>query len=350
MSRCADQDQNEIATYEKQLFDLRQLLEISKSLSSTLDFNTLMETVLYICMGQMQALNVGLFTRKSFDSVYFSLNNNYKGFELDDSVEYVIKDEHPLISLLNRTNCCFTLEEIQNELGSMDGLEALSALEPDLIVPLKAKARVNGVLVLGGQISIDNNGFTEYEKEHILNIASLVAIAINTSALLEMTTTDMMTRLKLKHFFYTVLADQIEEAKGQEKPLCVLMMDIDHFKKFNDTYGHSCGDVVLQQVAHVIQNNVRSQDMAARYGGEEFCVMLCDTEPAIAKQVAERIRRSVETMEIVYENQHLSVTISLGVAAFNPKIDTTPKTFVDRADAALYVSKQEGRNRVTMAE
>ena len=66
--------------------------------------------------------------------------------------------------------------------------------------------------------------------------------------------------------------------------------------------------------------------------------------------MAERIRRSVETMEIVYENQHLSVTISVGVAAFNPKIDTTPKTFVDRADAALYVSKQEGRNRVTMAE
>lgn len=340
----------EIASYEKQLFDLRQLLEISKSLSSTLDFNTLIETILYICMGQMQALNVGLFTRKDFDSQFFCLDRNYKGFELDKSYEYVIRDDHPLVKLLNRTNCCFTMDEIISELGTTEGLEALVSLEPDLIVPLKAKAHTNGLLVLGGQISSSSTGFSEYEKEHILNIASLVAIAINNSALLEMTTTDMMTRLKLKHYFYTVLAEHLEEIATHETPLCVLMLDIDHFKRFNDTYGHSCGDVVLQQVAQVIQSNVRTQDMAARYGGEEFVVMLSDTEPALAFQIAERIRKSIEKMDVVYENQHLFVTISIGVASYDPSRDSSPKMLVDRADAALYVSKQRGRNQVSSAE
>ena len=130
----------------------------------------------------------------------------------------------------------------------------------------------------------------------------------------------------------------------------VLMLDIDHFKRFNDTYGHSCGDVVLQQVAQVIQSNVRTQDMAARYGGEEFVVMLSDTEPALAFQIAERIRKSIEKMDVVYENQHLFVTISIGVASYDPSRDSSPKMLVDRADAALYVSKQRGRNQVSSAE
>jgi diguanylate cyclase (GGDEF)-like protein len=133
-------------------------------------------------------------------------------------------------------------------------------------------------------------------------------------------------------------------------PLSVLMLDIDFFKRFNDTYGHACGDVVLQMVASVIQQNTRNQDMAARYGGEEFVVMLCDTNASTAVKIAERIRTSIENLDILYDGQHLNLTISIGVAEKKPGTEQNARVLVDRADKALYNSKQTGRNKVSLAE
>lgn len=336
------------ATYEKQIYDLKQLLEISKSLNSVIDFSTLIEALLYTCMGQMKTLGVAIFTKKNFDANEFILNRNYCGFELETSFEYTIPEQHPLIKLMNQENSCFTLDELEQKIGKDEALDTLVSLEPSLLVPLKAKNHINGILVLGEQITAEP--YSEYEKEHIINIASLAAIAISNAALLEMTTTDMMTHLKLKHYFYTVLVEKLETSDNQRMPLSVLMLDIDFFKRFNDTYGHACGDVVLQMVAKVVQQNTRNQDMAARYGGEEFVVMLCDTPAPTALKIAERIRSSIENLDILYDGQHLNLTISIGVAQYNPEIDQSAKDLVDRADKALYSSKQNGRNRVTVAE
>jgi diguanylate cyclase (GGDEF)-like protein len=90
--------------------------------------------------------------------------------------------------------------------------------------------------------------------------------------------------------------------------------------------------------------------MAARYGGEEFVIMLCDTPLEAGKKIAERIRNSIENLDILYDGQHLSLTISIGLAQYSQKIDTTAKILVDRADKALYVSKQTGRNKVSVAD
>ncbi len=337
------------ASYEKQIYDLKQLLEISKSLNSVIDFSTLIEAILYTCMGQMKTLGVAIFTKKNFDASCFQLNRNYYGFELSSEYEYSIPEDHPLVKHLNQQNSCITVEDVQKLGIEIDApIKGLIALAPSLIVPLKAKNHINGLLVLGEQIT--SEPYSDYEKELIMNIASLAAIAISNAALLEMTTTDMMTHLKLKHYFYTVLMEKIEVSESQKMPISVLMLDIDFFKRFNDTYGHACGDVVLQMVASVIQQNTRNQDMAARYGGEEFVVMLCDTSDKTAMKIAERIRKSIENLDILYENQHLNLTISIGVAQYNPEIDQTAKNLVDRADKALYNSKQTGRNKVSLAE
>ena len=165
-----------------------------------------------------------------------------------------------------------------------------------------------------------------------------------------MTTTDMMTRLKMKHFFYTMLLQRMAEAASAARPLSVVMIDIDHFKKFNDTYGHSCGDAVLKQVARLIQANIRGNDLAARYGGEEFCLLLPDADTDRARQAAERVRASIEETHTEYEGKSLAVTVSLGVAQYDVTRDVSGKSLIDRADKALYASKQTGRNRVTVAE
>lgn len=337
------------ASSEKQIYDLKQLLEISKSLNSVIDFSNLIEAILYTCMGQMKTLGVAIFTKKNFDATSFQLNRNYYGFELRNDYEYSVPEDHPLIKLLSQRNSCITIDDIKASGIPVDRpIEGLVALQPTLIVPLKAKNHISGLLVLGEQITAEP--YSDYEKEHILNIASLAAIAISNAALLEMTTTDMMTHLKLKHYFYTVLMEKLELSEAQKMPLSVLMLDIDFFKRFNDTYGHACGDVVLQMVASVIQQNTRNQDMAARYGGEEFVVMLCDTNATTAVKIAERIRTSIENLDILYDGQHLNLTISIGVAEKKPGTDQNARVLVDRADKALYNSKQTGRNKVSLAE
>ncbi len=336
------------ASKEKQIYDLKQLLEISKSLTAVLDFSTLIEAILYTCMGQMKTLGVAIFTKKNFDASFYQLSGNYCGFELTDDLDYAFPEDHPLFAHLSKPGACHTEADLRDLLPTDGPLKALYALKPSLIVPLKTKNRVNGMLVLGEQIS--SEPYSDYEKEHILNIAALASIAISNAALLEMTTTDMMTHLKLKHYFYTVLVEKIEFCAEQGLSLSVLMIDIDFFKRFNDTYGHSCGDTVLQMVANVIQQNTRTQDMAARYGGEEFVVMLCETAGHSAHKIAERIRSSIENLDILYDGQHLSLTVSAGVAEFDPLRDKSAKLLVDRADKALYEAKSSGRNAVKIAK
>ncbi|HTX71852.1 MAG TPA: diguanylate cyclase DgcA [Rectinemataceae bacterium] len=334
--------------YEKQIFDLRQLLEVSKSLNSTLDYHILIDSILFTIMGQMKVVKAGLFARKGLDTTYFSFHRNYKGFEIDHEMDYSIAEDHPVIKLFTRQYGCYSLNDIRQRIGSIRGIEGLASLEPSLIVPLKAKGVINGILVLGERI--DDSAFEVNEREYILNLASLAAIAINNAFLFEMTTTDMMTRLRLKHYFYTVLLERMESSAINGRPLSVVMIDIDFFKKFNDTYGHSCGDAVLKQVARVLQGSIRGQDLAARYGGEEFCVLLPDADRDRSRAIAERIRRSVASTPTEYEGKRLTVTVSVGVAQYEPSRDVSGKSLIDRADRALYRSKQTGRDRVSVAD
>jgi len=127
------------------------------------------------------------------------------------------------------------------------------------------------------------------------------------------------------------------------------MFDIDFFKKFNDTYGHECGDFVLISVANIIKQSLRETDVASRYGGEEFTVLLNNTGKEEAMSVAERIRTAIDEYDFVFNDQHLHVTISVGVSVFDTRtnIVNTPNEFVNQADKGLYLSKSAGRNRVT---
>ena len=134
----------------------------------------------------------------------------------------------------------------------------------------------------------DDTSYTEYEQSQIMSIASLASVAINNAALLEMSSTDMMTHLKLKYYFFNILTEAIDFAFLKNQNLAVLMFDIDFFKKFNDTYGHECGDFVLISVANLIKKSLRESDVASRYGGEEFTILLPDTGKTELKKLPTR--------------------------------------------------------------
>ena len=340
------------ARYEKRLYDLQQLLEVARSLCSTLDYPTLIESILYTCMCQMRVLGAGIFVLDDFETESFSLNNNYTGMDLNSDIEYVIPVSSPLIPILSEKEKVFTVRDIQRLLPE-EPLEQIYSLKPSLIVPLFQKNRVNGILLLGERMDLGGGTtFDDYDKKQILSISSLASMAINNASLLERSSTDMMTRLKLKYYFFNQLTDRLDLAVTQGLPVGVIMFDIDHFKNFNDTYGHACGDYVLITVAKIIKNSIRTQDMASRYGGEEFTVMLPNTLKEDAMQVAERIRTNIESALFNYENKQMRVTISGGVSVFDVEKNpvSSAKEFVEQADKALYVSKTSGRNRITFAD
>jgi len=159
--------------------------------------------------------------------------------------------------------------------------------------------------------------------------------------------TDGLTKLFNRRHFYSQLKFEIDRTIRYDRPLSLLLMDIDNFKKHNDMLGHLEGDKILTRIGKIIKSCLRKMDSAYRYGGEEFTVILPETEGEEAATVGERIRSAVENEPISYpENSDLSgLTISLGVTEYQP--DESTAVFVQRADKAMYLSKQAGRNRVS---
>ncbi len=159
--------------------------------------------------------------------------------------------------------------------------------------------------------------------------------------------TDPLTQLANRKFFDTTLEQAIVEARANNEPLSLMLTDIDHFKNFNDSFGHLTGDQVLRLVALSLKQNVKGQDTAARYGGEEFAVILPNTVLRSAITVADHVRRAVMTKDLMKRStgEHLGrVTISIGVATLR-KSDTV-QSLIERTDACLYAAKRHGRNRV----
>ncbi|BDC92350.1 diguanylate cyclase with GAF sensor [Treponema bryantii] len=333
--------------YEKKIYDLEQLLDIAKSFCQNLDFSNLLESIVYICMAQMHVLGAEIFVRDLITNENFILETS-KDFLSDKKT--MIPVNTAVAAILNSEKRPLTFEELKKICPNCEHLKILETLNPTLIVPLIQKNHLNGMLVLQERIAIeDDASYSEYELNQIMSIASLASVAINNAALLEMSSTDMMTHLKLKYYFFNLLTEAIDAAFLNNQHIAVIMFDIDFFKKFNDTYGHECGDFVLKSVADLIRKNLRESDVASRYGGEEFTALLLEAGKDEAMAVAERIRSTINEHDFVYNDQHLHVTISGGVSVFDAQTNlvSSPNEFVNQADQGLYMSKNNGRNRVT---
>ena len=333
--------------YEKKIYDLEQLLDIAKSFCQNLDFSNLLESIVYICMAQMHVLGAEIFVRDLITNENFVLETS-KDFLSEEKVMLPVST--PIATVLNKEKRPLTFEELKTKCGDCPHISILESLNPTLIVPLIQKNHLNGMLVLQERIAIEDDAtYSEYEINQIMSIAGLASVAINNAALLEMSSTDMMTHLKLKYYFFNLLTEAIDAAFLNNQHVAVIMFDIDFFKKFNDTYGHECGDFVLKSVADLIRKNLRESDVASRYGGEEFTCLLMEAGKDEAMVVAERIRSTINEHDFVYNDQHLHVTISGGISVFDAETNlvSSPNEFVNQADQGLYMSKNNGRNRVT---
>jgi diguanylate cyclase (GGDEF)-like protein len=155
--------------------------------------------------------------------------------------------------------------------------------------------------------------------------------------------TDALTGLYNHRYLHERLSEELHRAREAERPLSVLFCDLDHFKDYNDANGHSAGDAVLREVAHLIEQSVRNVDVAGRYGGEEFVVLLVETGREAALAVAERIRERIG--DTGFSANGAPLTVSIGVAGF-PEDAERREQLLDKADAAMYLAKRRGRDQV----
>lgn len=209
--------------------------------------------------------------------------------------------------------------------------------------------RCIGVL---GVESLESGRYTDLDLKLLAAIASIASNALSRAHMYQqmehLATIDGLTQIPNHRHFQTLITQQIETAARYDQMASLMLFDIDHFKNFNDTYGHPVGDLVLKEVARCVQGAVRSSDILARYGGEEFVVFMPMTDSENAMQSAERVRSAVETMGIPHESgKTLKVTISIGVCTF-PILADAKQALIDNSDKAMYYSKKTGRNRVTL--
>ena len=160
--------------------------------------------------------------------------------------------------------------------------------------------------------------------------------------------TDALTGLYNRRFFWDALTRRIAEFKRKPEPFCVILLDIDHFKRVNDTWGHEAGDYVLREIGSLITASIRESDIAARYGGEEFSILLPDATSETAAERAESLRREIRESELSYAGQPIKVTVSLGVTECDG-VAISPSDIMNAADAAMYRAKARGRDRVVVA-
>jgi diguanylate cyclase (GGDEF)-like protein len=236
--------------------------------------------------------------------------------------------------------------ETKHKLSKLARDEGLACF---LCLPLTSHASRLGVIYF---YRADRDIFAAEEIELLTTFARLAAEAIENARLQarteEQARTDALTGLPNRRELERRLDEELKRAQRYRKALSVLLLDIDRFKKINDTYGHPAGDAVLKRFVQIIGKQVRDVDFAGRYGGEEFLFLLPETDGRGAKLVAERIRRAVAGAPFeLPDGKEIAVTASIGIACF-PACAATAAELVARADQALYLAKQTGRNRVVL--
>jgi diguanylate cyclase (GGDEF)-like protein len=208
-----------------------------------------------------------------------------------------------------------------------------------------------GVVGVVGLFRRAPNSFSAQEIKLLKKIAEQTGQVIDTMAAYhhtrELSITDELTGICNRRYFNQMYEREIQRAQRYSRALSLIMLDIDHFKIFNDTHGHLVGDAILKQVARVLEESIRKADILARYGGEEFVIMLPEIDKEHGRTVAEKLRRAVEHSQFPHaETQPLGrITVSLGLASF-PEDAGTAEALLARADQGLYLAKSRGRNQV----
>jgi diguanylate cyclase (GGDEF)-like protein len=320
--------------------ELEILYKVSSAISQSIDMNELLKGVLVTIIGLEQ----------------FDVEHKGGIFIIEDDRMHLIAHLGHAASFIEmhkdmKVGDCLcgqvakTGEIITSKNSNTDNMHTIKYpdMEPHghIVVPLRTLNRVIGVLYLYTPPEIE---LDDHQINLLSSLGNQIGVALYNSQLYEetrkLTLEDPLTGLANRRFMDIMLKRSFAKAVRFKRPLSVIMLDIDHFKKYNDTHGHREGDKILVKLAQVLEKETREIDLAVRYGGEEFLVLLPETGLKSACEVAERIRLTVQTAT--------KVTVSLGVTSYHENIHQDE--IIEKADEALYKAKQNGRNRVEVID
>ncbi len=333
--------------YEDAIAHSRELsvsFTIAQSLVSTLDLDNVLTKILELIRNTFNYENCAIFLLdKQTRELYLKSAYGYREYVGKD-LRLSVERKEGITGYVAYTGKPFYTADVRKVPFYVKGK---SSIKSEAAVPLIARNEVIGVLDIESERF---NAFSERDIRMFSVFASQAAIAIENARLYnetkEMSLTDSLTNIANRRHFDLILENELKRGRGYSRSVSMAMIDLDHFKDFNDRYGHPEGDQLLITVAQRLKKTVRDTDLVARYGGEEFVIIFPETGNAQAYRVCERVRSAIENTQVVVEkNRKVNITVSIGVATY-PQSAQSAKELIQKADLALYRAKKLGRNRV----
>jgi diguanylate cyclase (GGDEF)-like protein len=333
----------------KKVYDLRNIFDVSLELHAILDVDRLINSTLLSLIGKFSCKSaIFMYGPKKTEQRLSVLNS--KGLYKTDVENLIIEKSDSLVSYLHKNQSPQLISRLPKYVQKSLGGKALANINMELISPITTVRNQEDALICLGP-RVNERPYQKAELELLLTINNIVSIALSNASLydevIELSYTDGMTELHNYRYFEMRLKEEILRHTRNKQGVSLIILDVDHFKNYNDTLGHQAGDEVLRQLASILKDTVRENDIVARYGGEEFAVIL----PSVGREgviiLAERIRSHVA--DTIFKDEHVQplgkITISVGTASL--PIDSSDSTdLIYKADTALYSAKHSGRNCV----
>ncbi|AGB40887.1 diguanylate cyclase (GGDEF) domain-containing protein [Halobacteroides halobius DSM 5150] len=328
---------------ERNVAGLSMLQRTSHIITSTLDADQVFEHTVDMVMGTMGVSMAGLFL---FDDDQALQLVSAKGVPKQEQ-ESIVAEAKEVVSRVIEEEKVLINDKI-NEIDEKYSFNTID-IKSVIFVPLKIRGRVIGAI--GAAQAGFEREFTSADKRFITILANQAAIAIENSRMYnrmeKLATKDSLTKLYNHSAFYEHLRELLKNTKENKNDLSLLMLDIDDFKRFNDTYGHQAGDKVLEKMGELLKQNVRDSDIVARYGGEEFSIALPNIDKTKVLKISNRINKAVRKEKVKYNDLELNVTVSIGVAIYQE--GQSAEKLINIADKALYKAKNEGKDQTYIA-
>jgi diguanylate cyclase (GGDEF)-like protein len=330
------------ANLRLKISEIETLYTLGQEMNSTLDYNALINLILEDIIQALGAEKGSLMlydeeSRKLTIRTARGLSENViKSTEISEGegiAGMVLKLKQPIL-----INDC----EKDSEFIHLKGGKVASGCL--MSVPLLAKDVMRGVINISKS---EPNSFSRRDLNFFQGLATQASIALENARLYKLAITDGLTKLYIHRYFQQRLDEEMKRALRYGSEVSLILTDIDHFKNFNDTYGHQQGDRVLKEVSRIMRDSMREVDIVCRYGGEEFTVICPEKSCDEIIIPAERLRKNVEDAQFFINGKRVPITMSMGISTF-PVDAEEKKMLIERADQALYYAKEHGRNRICL--